>query len=104
MNRNEGDARRRTRYEARPSTSSLSESPGPDNHNFPGMGVRRRNGRSSHQVIPKVHKKLTHPDSLQFQQRLDQIKGSPVTLVNDIDNTSSPPLSFEFTDELRLGK
>ncbi|KAL7271362.1 hypothetical protein RUND412_005893, partial [Rhizina undulata] len=86
------------------STSSLSESPGPDDHNSPGMGVRRRNGRSSNQVIPKVHKKLTHPDSLQFQQKLDQIKGPPVTLVNDIDETPSPPLTFEFIDELRLGK
>ncbi|KAL7268798.1 hypothetical protein RUND412_008559 [Rhizina undulata] len=88
MNRNEEDARRRTRYDYRPSASSISESPEPDDHNFPGMGV---------------HKKLIHPDSLQFQQKLDQIEGPPVKLINDIDDTTSPPFTFECINELRLG-
>ncbi|KAL7273341.1 hypothetical protein RUND412_003807 [Rhizina undulata] len=47
------------------------------------------------------NKKLDHPETLLFQQKLDKIKGPPLTLVNDVDDDPSPPLGFEFIDELR---
>ncbi|KAL7276617.1 hypothetical protein RUND412_000383 [Rhizina undulata] len=85
-------------------TTSALENARSDTNNFPGTGVSRRGNRSLKQNLPMDHKKLTHPDSLLFQEQLDKIKGPPVILVNDIDDIPSPPLAFEFIDELRLGQ
>lgn len=45
-----------------------------------------------------------HPDTAKFQEKLDKLKGPPVTLINGIgDNEHSPPLEFELIECLRLG-
>ncbi|RPB14921.1 SET domain-containing protein [Morchella conica CCBAS932] len=46
-----------------------------------------------------------HPDTVKFQEKLDQLPGPRVTLVNTTgDGEHSPPLDFELIRELRLSE
>lgn len=47
---------------------------------------------------------LAHPDYATFVEKLKALAGPPVTLRNEVDDTPSPPIAFEFVNQLRLGK
>ncbi|KAL7266370.1 hypothetical protein RUND412_011085 [Rhizina undulata] len=86
-------------------TTSTLENAGSNINNFPeGTRVSCRGNRSSNKVSSLDNKKLTHPDSLLFQEKLNKIKGPPVKLVNTVDEVQLPPLTFEFINKLRLGQ
>ncbi|KAL7275948.1 hypothetical protein RUND412_001072 [Rhizina undulata] len=48
--------------------------------------------------------KARPPGSIVVPRKTGQHKRTPLTLVNDVDDIPSPPLTFEFIDELRLGE
>jgi hypothetical protein len=45
-----------------------------------------------------------HEDYKVFINKLSELPGPPVTLVNEVDDEPSPPVDFEFITSLRLGK
>ena len=47
---------------------------------------------------------IDHPDYKEFLKKLAKIPGPTITLANEVDDTPSPPITFEFIDEMRLGK
>ena len=47
---------------------------------------------------------LAHSDFQTFVEKLKKLPGPPVDLVNEVNDTPSPPVDFEFLTELKLGE
>ncbi|TGZ79688.1 SET domain-containing protein [Ascodesmis nigricans] len=54
---------------------------------------------------PSLPDVLKHPDYSTFMAKLSALPGPPITIRNEFDSTKpSPPLDFEFMEDLKLGE